>query len=306
MGRLRLWSTIEPTVLLVALVLLVLVLGGCASDEPDAGQTDATTGRLMSQGRIAFSVDTEDVYVFDLGTSSVMRLTTDPAWDFDPTWSPDGSRIAFRSERDGNPEIYVMNADGSEQVNLTRNPAEDFSPAWSPDGTKIAFASSRDGLNMDIFVMNPDGSEPTNLTKHAGIDEYPTWSPDGTKLAFSSNRDGHPAIYTMNTDGSELVQLTSNGDDNLPAWSPDGKRIVFHAQREGNDQLHELYIMRSDGTGLRRLTTTLGISPAWSPDGTFIVFAAEDGSGLYRVKPDGTGEAQVLARNAALMPALTR
>jgi len=78
--------------------------------------------------------------------SDAMRLTTNSAGDFGPSWSPDGSKIAFWSDRDGNSEIYVMNADGSEQTRLTDNSASDQEPAWSPDGRRIAFVSSRDGF----------------------------------------------------------------------------------------------------------------------------------------------------------------
>jgi len=91
--------------------------------------------------------------------------------------SPDGTRIAFQSNRDGNYEIYVMDADGSNQTNLTNNPADDMFPVWSPDGTKIAFMSNRDG-NWEIYVMNADGSNQTNLTNNIGDDMYPMWSPD--------------------------------------------------------------------------------------------------------------------------------
>ena len=79
------------------------------------------------------------------------RLTTSPAADLSPTWAPDGRRLAFRSDRDGNDEIYVMDADGSGQHNLTRNPASDYSPAGSPDGRQIAFATSRaDPTGSDV------------------------------------------------------------------------------------------------------------------------------------------------------------
>ena len=85
--------------------------------------------------------------------SDVIRLTDDPARDDSPAWSPDGRRIAFTSERDGNAETYLMNADGSNPVRLTDNPAWDLFPAWSPDGARIAFASDRDG-NLEIYLMN--------------------------------------------------------------------------------------------------------------------------------------------------------
>jgi len=91
-----------------------------------------------------------------------------------PAWSPDGTRIAFHSDRDGDMEIYVVSADRSEIVQLTDNEATDVSPTWSPDGTRIAFASNRDG-NLEIYAMNADGTEQTRLTDNSASDYQPSW-----------------------------------------------------------------------------------------------------------------------------------
>src|SRR5438093_272252 len=110
-----------------------------------AGDAPAATPLAAgASGRLAFSAE-GDVYAVDADGTGLTRLTTDPADDFDPTWSPDGRQIAFRTTRDGNDEIYVMDADGSHQRNLTNDPADDWSPAWSPDGTRIAYAIFRYG-----------------------------------------------------------------------------------------------------------------------------------------------------------------
>ena len=100
-----------------------------------------------------------------------------------PAWSPDGRKLAFVSQRDGNSEIYVMNADGSAQENLTRQPASDSHPSWSRDGRRIVFVSRRDG-NAEIYVMNADGSGLRNLTRTPSDDLDPAWSPDGRAIAF--------------------------------------------------------------------------------------------------------------------------
>jgi hypothetical protein len=149
----------------------------------------------------------------------VTNLTRNPAGDTFPAWSPDGERILFNSDRDGNSEIYVMDADGSDPTNLTGNPASDFYADWSPDGTVIAFTSDRNGSGQ-IYVMRADGSEPTALTDHPAGNGAPAWSPDGTRIVFTSYRDGPGEIYTMNADGSDQTNLTNNPatDAGWPNW----------------------------------------------------------------------------------------
>jgi hypothetical protein len=150
--------------------------------------------------------------------SGQTRLTDNNAQDFEPSWSPDGTKIAFTSDRDGNYQIYVMNADGSGQTRLTDTGGNSY-PSWSPDGTKIAFESTRDG-NGEIYVMNADGSGQTRLTDNNAQDAHPSWSPDGTKIAFFSDRnDDFGEIYVMNADGSGQTNVSNNpGQDIEPDW----------------------------------------------------------------------------------------
>jgi dipeptidyl aminopeptidase/acylaminoacyl peptidase len=141
------------------------------------------------------------------GRHAFQVYSDNPADDECPWLSPDRSKIAFHSNRDGNWEIYVMNEDGSNQTDLTNNPACDAYPAWSPDGSKIAFTSDRDG-NYEIYVMNADGSKQTRLTNNTASDVGPVWSLDGSKIFFGSDRGGNWEIYVMNSDGSNQTVLT--------------------------------------------------------------------------------------------------
>jgi len=143
---------------------------------------------------------TSKIVVVDIDGSNERTLTAeDDHW---PAWSPDGSKIAFESRRDGNYEIYVMNADGSNPTRLTENTAiTDGYPVWSPDGTKIAFISNRDG-QRDIYIMNADGSKVTRLTENSFNESSLSWSPDGTKIAFCGYYSDEPEpetyIYLVN------------------------------------------------------------------------------------------------------------
>jgi Tol biopolymer transport system component len=163
---------LRPVVYAIASFIAVV---GCTSRPPAGDEPAYSTPSPVDvklEGRLTFSAE-GDVWVMNADGSGRRRLTSDPEMDFDPAWSPDGSRIAFRSHRDGNEEVYVMAADGSAERNLTNNAGSDYSPSWSPDGTTIAFASDRDGDPNEIYVMNEDGSNPTRVTDNPGIDEYP-------------------------------------------------------------------------------------------------------------------------------------
>ena len=270
---------------------------------------------IDAQARIAFVSKRDgnfEIYVMNADGVNQRRLTNNPAKDLAPSWSPDGKRIVFCSDRDGHvpegrvfhtSEIYVMDADGSNQLNLTNNPHDDRSPSWSPDGKRIVFESDRDndrGHNIEIYVMDADGSNQINLTNNLTNDKDPSWSPDGERIVFSAAREGHVVhnlditseIYVMDADGGNQQRLTENrNNDENPVWSPDGKRIAFAADRKGDFEKIDIYVMDADGGNPQKLTNNRIIDwqPSWSPDGERIAFySRRDGnSDIYVMDADG-------------------
>jgi Tol biopolymer transport system component len=218
----------------------------------------------------------------------------------------DKSKIAFISR---DPQrvngLYVVNADGSGQRRLTGN-VKLSTLAWSPDGRRIAFESVRDRTPTGVYVVNADGSFLRRLARKGSV---PAWSPDGRKIAFVSGTK----IYLMNADGSEHLALTKplDGHKKSLAWSPDGRKFAFASYWDCAQDCG-LYVLNSDGSGLRDLTSKLatghGKDPgsvfgsAWSPDGRKLAFVRSNaglGNSIYVVNADGSGLRR-LTRNPAL------
>jgi Tol biopolymer transport system component len=285
-------------------MLLVACSGGSA---PRASQPEPTTATLSApagkgsalaplSGRIVFD-NHEDVWSINASGTDLTRLTHSPGYEFDPSWSPDGTQIAYRFDRGDESEIWVMNADGTGQRRLTAG----LSPAWSPDGSFIAYSSPGHDPNpplSGISIMNADGSGQHRVPYTDG-GEYPSWSPDEKRIAFNSNLTGDHVMYIVDVDGSNLVDLSSVGEGWQVQWSPDGRSILFTSHRDHPDELGiaDVYVMRPDGSAVRRLTYNRAYTPAWSPDGSHIVLSAPglfvmraNGTGIEKLPVDGVGE----------------
>jgi len=210
--------------------------------------------------------------------------------------------LVLVSNKDDDYALFGADADGKDAYRLSREKGDPSSaqglffqlqPAWSPDGRKLAFSSGRTG-RAHIFLMNPDGSGTTQLTDATKGDEQPSWSPDGRRLVF--NREG--ALFEAPVTGGPARRVGGGiGNAGDPAYSPDGRLIAYDYRRPGYKN-REIYLMRSDGTGIRPLTSLGYVSalPAWSPDGKTIAFMSNLRGGTYQVytiRVDGTHLEQV-------------
>lgn len=207
-------------------------------------------------------------------------------WSLVPSWSPDGARVAFTSDADGNYEIYTMATDGSDvrQLTFTDPPIQHVGPKYSPDGSQLLYATDQDEADpanqQDIWVMPSPGGAGTRLTRGINDRESRGWSPDGRRIVTQTVKDGVGQLVVLNADGSGVRQITQFPANTprfapggifpvmsgavTPAWSPDGEWIAFASNHEGN---YDIYRVRPDGSDMARITTSSHpeLSVGWGP-----------------------------------------
>jgi Tol biopolymer transport system component len=205
-----------------------------------------------------------EIYVLDLADGTLTNVSNNAGDDSWPRWSPNGREIVFHSNRDGNYNIFVVKPDASGLRRITTDAALDQWLDWSPDGQRVAFRRGN-----DVYVADATDEE-QNVRRltfvPATIDQMPAWSPNGQQIAFMSLREGYCAVFLMNADGSEQVNLTPKGATDAasswcsraPSWSRNGQQIYFMSFRPSTGGDVEIFAMNADGRELTRLTTSTG------------------------------------------------
>lgn len=204
-----------------------------------------------------------------------------------PSWSPDGSHLAYVTFEQGRAFIYVQSLFTKQRFLLAGFPGSNSAPAWSPDGKQLAIVLTRDG-SSSIYLVRPDGSGLRRVTVSDAIDTEPSFSPDGRFLLFASDRGGSVQIYRMPVDGGYAERMTFDGNNNFsPRYSPDGNSFVFMHSTGG-----QFYIATQDfQTKQMQVLTDVGWEkkPSYAPNGMLVLFATESlGRGiLATVSSDG-------------------
>jgi TolB protein len=237
-----------------------------------------------------------------------------------PDIAPDGRRIAFVSNVSGNFAVWVMRADGTQQHRLLGRPGFDYlQPRWSPDGTRLAVSVCDVRLGFiascDLVVVRADGTGARRLLSDNRNNRAPVWSPDGRWIAFDSDQAGFVStVWKVRASGAgRPIRLTGpNLEAFWPSWSPDGRRLVFSSN--WNRPHSEVYVMRADGSHVRRLTRLPArkagaFFASYSPDGRRIVMSSDerrqigsDALDLFVMDADGTNRRRIVSSQPGLVP----
>ena len=252
--------------------------------------------KVVYSNNLAASNNSE-IFVYDIKAAKSINVSNSPAFDANPSFSPDGRQIVFNSDReDGVLSIYLMNSDGSDVRRLTNHPAGEVFPVFSPDGTQILFNSKRENEKIGIYLVDVNDNAPvvkvSDTAYNAETRQHP-WSADGTKIVFTSDRDGDRAeVYTMSVEPFKPRSILSmeNVDAQSPSFSPDGKKLAFRVKMEDKSGELRVFDLETQRSQTLAKTENSDLSPAWSPNGDLIAFNCKIGGNteICTGKADGS------------------
>jgi TolB protein len=261
-------------------------------------------GRLVLTAITRDDTSTSQIFAVNADGTCETRLTHTGSSEGSPVWSPDGSRIAFCSDRTGSWNLFTMDGDGQDVRQVTHaDPSWPAGLSWAPDGRHIVFSSQRKGDEHALYIIGAGGSRERLLLDDPGTDlSSPAWSPAGDQILFTSGTGQEfSKIEAVRPDGTGRRLLASHGQLNYlqPAWSPDASTIAFVSMgdtRRVGGIGPDILLMTAHGCDMRPISRlpTPGAAPSWSPDGRHIAFHAhsycEDRDfQVYIMNLDGTG-----------------
>lgn len=233
---------------------------------PD-GKTICFAAIIKDSGK--YDKDKWEIYTVDASGEKLQNITQNKSEDLWPSFSPDGRKIVFQSDRNGNPDIFIMNADGTNVQQITSDSTRESYPGFSPDGKKVLFTSKRDG-NEELFEVNYHGTEIRRLTNSPGNELSPSYSPDGKMITyFYEKGDHHDQVYVAKADGSGAMNVSNDSLNNIyPAWA-NNNEIIYCAATAADGKAIVLIDLKKMSTK-KKLTDDIFYASV-SPDGSKLV-----------------------------------
>jgi TolB protein len=226
--------------------------------------------------------------IADWDGENVQSPLVSPEPIISPSWSPDGSRLAYVSFEQRKPVVYVHTLATGQRVAVANFKGSNSAPAWSPDGRTLAVALTLNGLSQIYLINAADGANARRLTTSSAIDTEPVFSPDGRTLYFTSDRGGSPQVYRMPVAGGDATRMTFGSGYNVsPRISPDGRQLAFLTRRDGR-----YFVGLKDlASGTESVLTDGGAeeAPSFAPNGRWVMYATQTGGrdALMAISVDG-------------------
>jgi Tol biopolymer transport system component len=273
----------------------VLLFVGCSKMQSQVNVSKLRTIVFVNKSENINHLWLADLDSIGIGSLS-RRVTKDAEPENYPSWSADGKRLAYQRDYNGS-AIYIIDADGKNQYRLSSTPGFDVTPSWSPEGKQIVYTRVL-GLMVpgqipktEIRIINVDGTGDHVILPASNFSVEPRWSANN-QIVFMTLMTESQQIFSMNSDGKDIRQLTKEGSNGDPVWSPDGSQISFGSNREGNGKLN-IFVMKADGSHVTQLThfqpPVESGDTNWSRDGKKIIFEY-DINGHFQSDPNAYAE----------------